>query len=161
MSEYKKSIMLLFRASLLKGFLGLVSKIKLRFHPILKQIKKVRYRVRHESIANILQRQVCNLGWLNVQNYIFTKLITIFSSHGDFSCFRKLWHVKLQSIRGYWRKIWKPWALTIFTEISVENVHQMVLVFILAPKTGTGLTCTIYKIPVKFSPSLSMRPGTS
>ena len=150
MSEYKQSIILLFRGSLIKCFLGFVSKIKLRFHLILKQIKKVWYRVPHESIANILQRQVCNLGWLNVQNYIFTRLqITMFASLGDFSCFRKLWHVKLQSIRGYWRKIWKPWALTIFTEISVENVHQMVLVFILAPKTGTGLTCTIYKIPVK------------
>lgn len=86
-------------------FLELVSKVKLRFHPILKQIKKVIFRVPNESIASILQWQVCDLGWLNVQNYIFTRLITIFSSHGDLSCFRKSWHVKLQSISGYWRKI--------------------------------------------------------
>ena len=31
----------------------------------------------------------------------------------------------------------------------------------LAPKTGTGLSCTIYKIPVKFSLSLDIKPGTS
>ena len=31
----------------------------------------------------------------------------------------------------------------------------------LAPKTGTGLSCTIYKITVKFSLSLDMKPGTS
>ena len=31
----------------------------------------------------------------------------------------------------------------------------------LAPKTGTGLSCTIYKIPVKFSLSLDMKPGSS
>ena len=31
----------------------------------------------------------------------------------------------------------------------------------LAPKTGTGLSCTIYKIPVKFSLSLDMKSGTS
>ena len=31
----------------------------------------------------------------------------------------------------------------------------------LAPKTGTGLSCTIYKIPLKFSLSLDMKPGTS
>ena len=30
----------------------------------------------------------------------------------------------------------------------------------LAPKTGTGLSCTIYKIPVNFSLSLDMKPGT-
>ena len=41
-----------------------------------------------------------------------------------------------------------------------ENFRQMVLVFLLAPKTGTGLSCTIYKIPVKFSLSLDMKPGT-
>ena len=29
-----------------------------------------------------------------------------------------------------------------------------------APKTGTGLSCTIYKIPVNFSLSLDMKPGT-
>ena len=32
-------------------------------------------------------------------------------------------------------------------------------IFFLAPKTGTGLSCTIYKIPVKFSLSLDMKPG--
>ena len=37
----------------------------------------------------------------------------------------------------------------------------MVLVFFLAPKIGTGLSCTIYKIPVKFSLSLDMKSGTS
>ena len=53
-------------------------------------------------------------------------------------------------------------ALTICTEISVEDFRQMVLVFFfLAPKRGTGLRCTIYKIPVKFSVSLDMKPGTS
>ena len=30
----------------------------------------------------------------------------------------------------------------------------------LAPKAGTGLSCTIYKIPVNFSLSLDMKPGT-
>ena len=30
----------------------------------------------------------------------------------------------------------------------------------LAPKAGTGLSCTIYKIPVNFSVSLDMKPGT-
>ena len=30
----------------------------------------------------------------------------------------------------------------------------------LAPKTGTGLSCTIYKIPVNFSLSLDLKPGT-
>ena len=42
-----------------------------------------------------------------------------------------------------------------------ENFRQMVLVFFLAPETGTGLSCTIYKIPVNFSLSLVMKPGTS
>ena len=37
----------------------------------------------------------------------------------------------------------------------------MVPVFFLAPKTGAGLSFTIYKIPVKFSLSLDMKPGTS
>ena len=32
--------------------------------------------------------------------------------------------------------------------------------FVLAPKTGTGLTCSLYKIPVNFSLSLSMKPHT-
>ena len=31
----------------------------------------------------------------------------------------------------------------------------------LAPKTGTGLSCTIYKIPLMFSLSLDMKLGTS
>ena len=43
----------------------------------------------------------------------------------------------------------------------MKNFRQMVLVFILAPKTGTGLSCTIYKIPVNFSLFLDMKPGTS
>ena len=30
----------------------------------------------------------------------------------------------------------------------------------LAPKTGTGLSCTIYEIPVKFSLSQDMKPHT-
>ena len=30
----------------------------------------------------------------------------------------------------------------------------------LAPKTGTGMSCTIYKIPVNFSLSLDLKPGT-
>ena len=34
-------------------------------------------------------------------------------------------------------------------------------IFFLAPKTGTGLSCTIYKIPVNFSLSLDVKPGTS
>ena len=37
----------------------------------------------------------------------------------------------------------------------------MVMDLFLAPKTGTGLSCTIYKIPVNFSLSLDMKPGTS
>ena len=36
----------------------------------------------------------------------------------------------------------------------------MVLVFFLALKTGTGLSCTIYKIPVNLSLSLDLEPGT-
>ena len=32
---------------------------------------------------------------------------------------------------------------------------------ILVPKTGTGFSCTIYKIPVNFPLSLDMKPGTS
>ena len=30
----------------------------------------------------------------------------------------------------------------------------------LAPKTGTGLSCTIYEMPVKFSLSQDMKPDT-
>ena len=30
----------------------------------------------------------------------------------------------------------------------------------LAPKTGTGMSCAIYKIPVNFSLSLDLKPGT-
>ena len=37
----------------------------------------------------------------------------------------------------------------------------MALVFFWAPKTGTGLSCTICKIPVNFSLSLEMKPGFS
>ena len=50
-------------------------------------------------------------------------------------------------------------ALTICTEISVKSFRQMLLVFFLVPKTGTGLSCTIYNIPVNFSLSLDMKPG--
>ena len=42
----------------------------------------------------------------------------------------------------------------------MKNFCQMVLVFFLALKTGTGLSCTIYKILVNFSLSLNMKPGT-
>ena len=61
---------------------------------------------------------------------------------------------------------WFSWfsflsARTICTEISAKNFRQMVLVFFLAPKTGTGLSCTIYKIPINVSLSLDMKPGTS
>ena len=35
----------------------------------------------------------------------------------------------------------------------------MVLMFFWARKTGTGLSCTIYKIPVNFSLSLDMKPA--
>ena len=52
-------------------------------------------------------------------------------------------------------------AFTISTEISVKSFRQMLLVFFLVPKTGTGLSCTIYNIPVNFSLSLDMKPGTS
>ena len=46
---------------------------------------------------------------------------------------------------------------TLIAELrAVENFCQMVLVFFLAPKTGTGLSCTIYEIPVKFSLSQDM-----
>ena len=62
--------------------------------------------------------------------------------------------------RGKWSLSLTPLALTIFTEISEKNFRQMVLVFFLAPKTGTGLSCIIYKIPVNFSLSLDMKPGT-
>ena len=50
-------------------------------------------------------------------------------------------------------------AITICTEISVKNFRQMVLVFFLAPKAETGLSCTIYKISVNFSLSLDLKPG--
>ena len=53
------------------------------------------------------------------------------------------------------------WALTICTEIPVKDFRQVVLVFFLASKTGTGLSCTIYKIQVNFPLSLDMKPGTS
>ena len=33
-------------------------------------------------------------------------------------------------------------------------------IFFLAPKTGTGISCTIYEIPVNFSLSLDLKPGT-
>ena len=43
----------------------------------------------------------------------------------------------------------------------MKDFRQVVLVFFLASKTGTGLSCTIYKIPVNFPLSLDMKPGTS
>ena len=52
-------------------------------------------------------------------------------------------------------------ALTICTEISVKIFRQMLLVLFLVPKTGTALSYTIYNIPVNFSLSLDMKPGTS
>ena len=63
-----------------------------------------------------------------------------------------LWHI--QMVRHYK-------ALTIWTEIPVKDFRQVVLVFFLASKTGTRLSCTIYKIPVNFPLSLDMKPGTS
>ena len=42
----------------------------------------------------------------------------------------------------------------------MKSFRQMVLVFFLAPKTGMGLSCTIYKIPVNFSLSLDLKHGT-
>ena len=42
----------------------------------------------------------------------------------------------------------------------MKSFRQMVLVFFLAPKTGMGLSCTIYKIPVKLSLSLDLKHGT-
>ena len=41
-----------------------------------------------------------------------------------------------------------------------EKFLQMVLVFFWTPKTGTGLSCTIYKILVNFSLSLDLRLST-
>ena len=73
-------------------------------------------------------------------------------------------HVNFNFLMGIWictRQSWSSRALTICKEILVENFRQMVLVFFWAPKTGTGLSCTIYKIPVKFLVSLDMKPGTS
>ena len=46
-------------------------------------------------------------------------------------------------------------------EISVKTFRQMVQVFFWAPKTGTGLNCTIYKMRPTFSLSRDMKPGTS
>ena len=42
----------------------------------------------------------------------------------------------------------------------MKNFRQMVLIFFLALKTGPGSSCIIYKIPVKFSLSFDMKPGT-
>ena len=51
-------------------------------------------------------------------------------------------------------------ALTICTEISVKNFPSNVDgILFLSAKTGTGLSCTIYKIPVNFSLSLDLKPG--
>ena len=41
----------------------------------------------------------------------------------------------------------------------MKNVRQTVLVFFWVPKIGTGLSCTIYKIPTEFSLSLDMKPA--
>ena len=50
---------------------------------------------------------------------------------------------------------------TLIAELrAVGNFCQMVLVIFWAPKTGTGLSCTIYEIPVKFSLSQDMKPHT-
>ena len=42
----------------------------------------------------------------------------------------------------------------------MKNFRQISLVFFVALKTGTGLSCTIYKIPVNFALSLDLEPGT-
>ena len=51
------------------------------------------------------------------------------------------------ALRGQWHIPPPPrpgrGALTIWTEILVKNFCQMVLVFFLAPETGTGLSYTI------------------
>ena len=43
-----------------------------------------------------------------------------------------------------------------------ENFRQMVLVFFFfgGTKNRNGIECTIYKIPVNFSLSLDLKPGT-
>ena len=50
-------------------------------------------------------------------------------------------------------------ALTICLEISLKNFWNGTGIF-LALKTGTGLSCIIYKIPVNFSLSLDTKPNT-
>ena len=42
----------------------------------------------------------------------------------------------------------------------IENFPSDVTGIFLALKTGTGLSCTIYKIPVNCSLSLNMKPST-
>ena len=51
--------------------------------------------------------------------------------------------------------------LTICTEILEKNFRSIGTGFLFgAPKTGTGLSYTVYKIPVNLSLSLDMKPGT-
>ena len=42
-----------------------------------------------------------------------------------------------------------------------EKIPLNGTVFFLAPKTGTGLSCTIYIIPLNFSLFLDMKPVTA
>ena len=50
--------------------------------------------------------------------------------------------------------------LVFFDEFKNYTLLNL-LFFFLVPKTGTGLSCTIFKIPVNFSLSFDMKPGTS
>ena len=58
---------------------------------------------------------------------------------------------------SYWTS--KRECLPFVRQFRWKNFGQMVLVFCLAQKRGTGLSCTIYKIPINFSLSLKMKPG--
>ena len=51
------------------------------------------------------------------------------------------------------------WNAYHLNENFGEIFRQMVLVIFLAPKTGTGLSCTVYKIPANFTLSLDMKPA--
>ena len=42
-----------------------------------------------------------------------------------------------------------------------DNFPSNVTRIFLAPKAGTGLSCSFYKIPLNFSLSLDIKPGTS
>ena len=48
-----------------------------------------------------------------------------------------------------------------FLHLVIERLVLVLVFFLLALKTGTRLSCTIYKILVNFSLSLDMKPGTS